>query len=260
MHRTRATIADPTIPRKLPPLGNAAQRTVVAGPTEGWLVDYGGGTVVLTDIRGNMWPAERVRFLCGLGTNDEGLVRPPRPRKYNPDGTVLIEGDTLFVEFIDADPSKPVVRGGVRTLKPTDPTFFAGQDVGQDPNPIRWRAALQDPKSGAVTGSVQLRALDGGSRFELVVGGSKFGTGLRLLLDYGAGTISFDRQGTTHPVPLGDEIVTRLQQIAQDLISINAALPTLSPVPTLNAFQLLIDAAQSLSAGAPLLSTTVRVQ
>lgn len=259
MNRTRH-VADPTIPRKAPRAGNAGQRLRVDGPTEGWFVDMGGGVLVLTDVRGNLWPQERVRVKQGsFGFSAEGVEKAPRPWKYDGAGNVLVERDRYLVHFLDGDPHKPVVEGGIRSLKPEDPAFLFPQPIGQDPNALRMRAArLTD--AGTMEGHVQLRALDGSNGLELVVGGGTFGAGLRIELNYDTGLIKIGAGGETHQVMLGDVVVQALLGIAQDLIALNAALPTLTPLATLKAFQLLTDATTSLSADTPFLSKITRVE
>lgn len=259
MNRLRG-IYDPTLPRKPKRRGNAKQRNQVEGSVEGWLVDMGGGEIVLTDTDGNLWPAERVRTLTGtFGFGLDGLSKSPRPYLYDAQGAVVIEGDHFLVHFLKNDPNKPVISGGVRSLKPADPGWSPPQPIGEDPNPVRFRAALLS-SAGAMTGHVQVAALDGGPVLEVVVGGGTFGTGLRLELDYSAGTVKIGRGSETHQVAFGEVIVQALADLAADVLAVNTAIPTLTPVPVLNATTLAIDTAQSLAAGAPMLSTVVKVE
>lgn len=257
--RRSRNLDDPTIPRKAPPPGNASQRARMAGPAQGRLVDYGGGTLVLSDMRGGLWPAEKIRYLPGtFGYNEEGIEQSPRPWLFAGD-TVVVEGDWLLIHFLHGDGACPVIQGGIRTLKPADPAFFSGQAIGQDANRWRARKAARNP-AGAITGTIEIRALDGRNALEIVVGGATFGTGVRLAIDYDAGTVSLDQGGPTERSVLGEAVVDALGKLATDLIAVAAAVPTAVPP---GATEVLAAAEASLAAGAPgapYLSSILRVQ
>lgn len=162
-------------------------------PTWGWLVDQGPGRLVLVSRDGQRWPAgpgSMVRYVAGGPRNTvEGFHRAPRPWVYDSRGKPVVAGDYLEIHFLDGNPQRPVVAPGVQALDPEDPDFHPPNPLGEDPNPIRGRWAARDPRTGAVTGHVQLRALDGTNALELVVGGPMFGDGVILTLDFDAGRV-----------------------------------------------------------------------
>lgn len=258
----RAGLSDPTIPRKTSPKGNARQRSVASGPTWGKLVDYGGDGLVLTDARGHATPVDssKVRYLCGsFGNAEEGFHRAPRPWKYAGD-VPTVEGDTFLILYLDNEADKPLLIGGVRTLKPDDAEFFPPQPIGEDPNPARLRLALKN-EAGVTTGHVEVTALDaGGRKLEISVGGATFGAGMRILVDADAGQIKLGAHSETHQVPFGEALVEAIKGLADDMIAVNTAIPTLLSVPLLNATTITVDAATSLASGAPYLSVAVLVE
>jgi hypothetical protein len=255
-------MSDPTIPRKGRPSGNAKQRAKVDGPSWGRLVDQGGGKIVLEDDRGNKWPSDKViAALSSFGYDDEGFVKAPRPWVFAA-GVPIVVGDCFIIHFLHGDPQKPFLGSAVRSLAPSDPTAPKPL-IGSDPNRARARLGLKNA-AGAMTGHVEISALDGGTNLEIVVGGPAYGTGLRLLLDFSSvpPTIKAGMGSETHPVPLGDVLVQAIKDLADDIVLVNAAHtgPTTAPVPVLNATTVSSDAALSLAAGAPMLSTIVKVQ
>lgn len=241
-------------------IGNNAQRKS-AVTTIGRLIDYGSHTKLISN-RGNDWSAERITWTSGsFGFGVDGVERHPRAWKYDPSGAVLVEGDMLVIHFIDGDPEAPIISGGVRSLRPAD-AFFTTPAVGGDSNRFAARLAALDG-AGAVSGHVEVEALHDGNVLEVRVGGGKFsGPRTRILIDATAGTISVGKGAETHQVPFGEVIVQALADLAADVIAVNTAIPTLTPVPppALKATQILADAAASLSAGAPMLSTIVKVE
>ena len=258
--RAHALTTDPTIPRAAPRMGNAKQAERRYGPAEGRLVSYG-TSVVLHDLDGNSWPIETVRIKQGsFGFNAEGMQKRPRPWVFN-GPAVVVEGDWFLIHFVNGDPHKPVLDGGIGSLKRSDILFFDAQPIGiLDPNAIRLRAGNIDPVTGVQTGSLQIRALDGGNSVEIMVAGATFGVaGLRIVIDYDAGQIKLGRGLETHAVPLGDQIATALQKLADDIVTLGLAM-TPSPIPTDGAVEVSLSAATSLAAGAPYLSTIVKVQ
>lgn len=265
MRRSRvpAPLHDPTLTRKAQLPGNSGQRTKHIGVAWGWFVDYGGdvGMVLRSSRGGGPWTQDSVRMLCGaFGYDDEGVQIAPRPWVYAGD-EVVVQGDCFLIEFIDGNSDLPIIMGGVRTLKPADPAFFAGQAIGEDPNPIRLRKAIRDPKTGAISGHLQVRALDGGTTLEVVVGGPTWGEGIRFLLDYVAGQIKFGKGKELAGSPLGDKTAQAFLDITTDLATIAGALPVAIPPTALATFQLAIDAATSVgSLGAPLLSDITKVE
>lgn len=255
MRRTNAN--DPTLPRKdgqNNPKANQAKQF----PTMGRLVDRGADGVWLVTSRG-----EVSRYVTGVqqgsfGNAAEGWSRPPRPWKYDPSGRVLVAGDHVLIVYIDGNPAKPVLLPGWPSLAPDDADVLPPRPTDADPNPARMRMVARDATSGTVTGHVDVRALDGGNAIEVLVGGPTFGVGLRVLLDFDAGQIKLGRGAETHRVPLGDAIATAIKTLAQDLLTVAAAVPVVPPPP--GTTQLLVDAATSLAAGAPLLSTVVSIE
>lgn len=65
------------------------------------LVDQGNNVVVLDDLRGGIWPAERVSYM--------GAWRP-RPWSFS-NGAVVVEGDMVLVAFVHGAWRAPVVVG-----------------------------------------------------------------------------------------------------------------------------------------------------
>jgi hypothetical protein len=241
---------------------------VPTATTWGYFVDRGGGDIILVDHNGSRWPAgdgSMVRYAGAFTSNTlEGVHRAPRPWKFSPDGTPIVEGDFVTIEFLDDNPKRPLVRPGVRPLNPDDPAVHPVNPIGQDPNPIRARFAARNASTGAVTGTVQVTALDGSNAFEIVVGGSKFGDGTRILIDHDAGTIRLGQGADTHPVLLGDELLQTLKTVVEQLLILDgvvaAKLPSSAPAITTTLTQVLADITASLANDAPLLSTIVRVQ
>lgn len=254
---------DNTIPRKVGKQGNAAERAVVDGGTWGIFVDNG-QNVVLSDMsRTNHWPLERVSFSPGaFGYDTEGISKLPRLWRFQ--GKVPLEvGDAYWIEFLHGNPRLPMVCAGVRSPVPEDLDFFPRIERGHDAN--RWAARLEfRDATGVRTGHLQIRALDGGKTFELVVGGPTFGTGVRVLLDYDTGQIKLGKGAEVHPAGFGDEIVRRLKDLANDILAVNAAHAGAgtAPValPLLNSPLVVTDVDTSLAMGAPLLSSTVKVE
>ena len=255
--RARASLGDPCIPKHETPKGNANERNRAYGPSQGRFIDYGGGTLVLADMAGGMWPAEKVRHKVGsFGFSAEGLQKAPRPWLFAGD-EVVVEGDWYMIHFLHGDPAHPVVDGGIGSMKPEDTEFFHPNPIGQDPNPIRMRAAAIDPASGAKTGTLEIRALDGGNKVAIVVGGPTFGTGVSITLDYDAGTFEVSAGGTLSQAALGEAVVDALATLATDLVTVAGVAGT--TVPDTSA--LLVELEASLLAGGPpFLSTVVRHQ
>lgn len=254
--------ADPTIPKKGAERrrGNNAERKS-ARTTIGRLIDYG-THVKLVSNEGNDWSSERVTYCSGsFGFGIDGLERNPRLWKYDPTGKVLVEGDMYVIDFVNDDPEAPIIRGGVRSLKPFD-EFFTQSPIGADSNRFAARLAAVSPV-GVATGHVEVEGLLNGNNLEIRVGGAQFkGPRLRIRIDGTTGAISIGKGLETHQVPFGEVLVQALADLAADIIAVNTAIPTLVPVPApaLKATTLLVDTAASLAAGPPMLSTIVKVQ
>lgn len=258
---------------------------MIASATWARFVDRG-GTLWIEARDGNKWPAgagQMVRALSGGPRNTvEGLHRALRPWVYDARGNPVVKGDNVLVLFLDGNSQRPVVLPGVSPLDPEDPDFLPANPLGEDPNPIRGRWAARDAQTGAVTGHLQVTALDGGNSFEVVAGGTTFGEGARVALDFDAGTVTLDigdtrvevnntagtiklGQGSeTHPVALGDDLLQRLKTVVEQLIVLDgivaAKLPSTAPAITATLTTVLADITASLAAGPPLLSTIVKVQ
>ena len=179
---------DPTLPRYGP---NPNLRTW------GYFVDRDGPIDLVDGRSGHRWQGidtGTVQYANGSPLNAvEGWYRAPRPWKYDNSGNVLVRGDIVVIDFLDGNPNMPLVSPGSRSTKTKDPdaddAFFPPNPLGQDPNPVRWRYVARND-AGAVTGHVQAKALDGGNKVELVVGGTKFGEGVTVTLDFDAGRIT----------------------------------------------------------------------
>jgi hypothetical protein len=259
---SRSRYGDHTIPKKTGGRGNQSQRT--AGnvyTTIGRLIDYG-THIKLVSNRGADWTSDRVTWVSGsFGFGADGVERSPRLWTYDDAGKPIVEGDMLVIDFLDGDSQSPIVRGGVRSIKPLD-EFFVRPAIGADANRFAARLAAVDDE-GAVTGHVEVEGLLDGNNLEIRVGGSTLsGARLRIRIDDDAGTISHGKGAEVHPAGLGDVQVQALMDLATDIIAVNTAIPTLTPVPapTLKSTQILVDAAQSLAAGAPMLSSIVMVE
>ncbi len=233
--------------------------------TWGRLVDKGTGGLWLVSHEGDKWPAgpgTKTR-LAGRRNRAEGRQRVPRPWTYDPQGKPIVRGDYVLVAFLDDDPASPVILDTVGDIEPDEPDFFPANPLGSDPNPLRERYAVVNA-AGVVTGTLQVRALDGGNGWELVVGGGQFGVGTRLEIDHDAGTIKLGQGAETHPVPLGDNLLDRLKTIVEQVMAVDASqaakLPTSAPLTTATLTPVLADIAQSLATGAPLLSAIVKVE
>lgn len=239
-------------------------------PTWGIFIDQGGGRIDLRSARGDTWPTgpgTMVRFLGPGGSNtNEGLHRAPRPWKFDQKTkATIVAGDYVEIRFFDDDVRKPYVRPGGQPLDPSDADFLPANPIGQDPNPIRGRwVALDD--AGNITGHLQVTALDGGNGFELLVGGGRFGEGTRIELDHTAGTIKLGQGTETHQVAFGEEVVADMKKQATAIMSLNAIVAAKlissppDPVILADMTEIIAKCEASLSAGAPYLSTTVKVQ
>jgi hypothetical protein len=114
-------VPDPTIPRSPQPPGRKRK----AFPRVGWFARTAGGSLFLESNRGNRWTLDFVSILQGTWgsiDNSEGVTKLPRPREYDKDGKVVVEGDRVVIDFLEGDPSMPIVRGGVRGVRTND--FF----------------------------------------------------------------------------------------------------------------------------------------
>lgn len=178
---------DPTIPR-----GGLS-------PSLSWgrFVDAGTTTYLIDMSTGQKWDCgdgSVVLYASGGQVNSiEGWHRAPRRWKYDDKGNLQVEGDTVLLDYIMGQLERPVVWPGYRAAKSSDADydedFFPYNPILADPNPVRARFASRNA-SGAVTGTVEMRALDGGAKVELVVGGTKFGEGVTVTLDFDAGRIT----------------------------------------------------------------------
>lgn len=260
MASRRRPLGDDTIPRRSSPSGNAKQRGAATSANGAILVDRGAGDVHVVSRRtGAPIPAAWASVQQGTQFNTiEGFYRAPRPWTFDAGVTPTVAGDNFLVVYHDADPMKPVLLGGFRPLDVADPEFFP-PPIGADPNPIRGRWAHMT--AAGITGHVQLRALETGGDLELVVGGGSFGTGLRIAFDFSAGTIKVGKGAETECVPLGN---TLLQGILDALNEVVIAVGTIPYVPATppapGLLQTIADLTASLAAGAPYLSSTVKVQ
>lgn len=166
-------------------------------PTWGYFIDRGDRVDLVDGRTQHRWTGldrGAVQYSNGSAINAvEGFYRAPRPWKYDAQGNVIVYGDLVVIEFLDGNPNMPIVRPGARSTMSRAPeedtAFFPHNPLGQDPNPMRWRYVARDDR-GAVTGHVQAKALDGGAKVELVVGGTKFGEGVTVTLDFDAGRIT----------------------------------------------------------------------
>lgn len=251
---------DRTIPRH--PHENST-----ANASWGRFIDRG-DHLVLEDRRGNTWragPGWMPRYLAGGNQNTiEGFHRAPRPWVFDPQGNVVVEGDFVEILFVDKDQRIPYVRPGVAPLNRDDAGFFPVNPIGEDPNPLRGRWAARDPRTGNVTGTLEVTALDGGNGFEIVVGGGAFGTGTRIELDHDAGTVKIGQGSETHQVAFGEAIVQAIKTLAEGLLQLDtvvaAKLISSAPILTATVTPVITDCATSLSAGAPMLSNIVKVE
>lgn len=262
----RSRFADPTMAHKLANRRGNAKERKTARPTTGYLIDYG-DRVVLYDMRGNDWSADRISWVGGaFGYGVDGVERQPRAYKFGTGGQVLVEGDQVVIIFTDGNPEAPMIAGGVRKIRSpeeasADP-FFSAQPIGGDPNPLKARVAARDPVSDAITGHVELECFTNGNQLEIRIGGSVLGgPKLRVLLDFDTGNIALGKGAELHPIPLGDAIVSALADLAADIATTAAAVPVVLPIPPLpGAAQVALDCTESLINGAPFLSSVVKVE
>lgn len=110
---------DPTIPTTATEVGGQVKRSY---PTWGWFEEVReSGEIVLQGHGGPRWPLSRCSIMGGTWGNDkEGMSKLPRPRVFDPDGEILCMGDNVRIDFMDGDPTVPVVQGGWRQLAPVD--------------------------------------------------------------------------------------------------------------------------------------------
>ena len=254
-----ARLSDPTIPTKrdVQRRGNAAERGRVYGIHEGRLVDYGGGKVVLADGRGNTWDSTNVRVVMGsFGGQHDGTERAPRPWVYDQgSSTPIVVGDIFIIQFLQGDPEKPIIIGGVSQLLPADSEFFAGQAIGENPNRFAQRQAQID-SLGVVTGMFDIEAFanDTEQQVEIRVSGPTVAGGkCRILLDFKTNTISIGSGGETERALFGDKFLSDLSGVLKDIIAIGLGIPAGLAVPTDNAVQMDLDIAAALAAGPPYL-------
>lgn len=124
--------------------------------TSGRFIDYG-DRVVLADFDGNTWAAESVSIVQGgFGYREDGVTKPPRPWTFNAaTGQPVIEGDVVLIQFVNDNPSMPVVTGGVRSARASD-FLERGHADGERPfNRLAMRLRALDP-TGAVVGEARV--------------------------------------------------------------------------------------------------------
>jgi len=147
---------DPTIPRSVRPVGLG-----IRGPRAGRFIRYTDGRVLLTDEQQNRWSLDSVQILAGSwGFSAEGVRKLPRPWEYDAAGNVLVEGDTVLIDFMRGNPQTPLVRGGIVSVSPSD--FFDStvnhERAGASDNRLRARVAAI--VGGVEVGAVQVRVCD----------------------------------------------------------------------------------------------------
>jgi len=143
---------DPTIPR------HRARGT--RGVTTGRLVYYNETTIALRDKHGNSWSLSSVSFAVGhWGSVHEGVEKLPRPWRYDEKGQATVRGDLLLVDFVDGDPSLPIVLGVVRSTTPTDFLAYNHRGTGGKSNRLRLRLAPLDA-DGNETGEIRVKMAD----------------------------------------------------------------------------------------------------
>lgn len=266
---------DRTIPRHAPPSGFASH------PTYGEFVDYG-DRIILWDFK-NCWELDYVSILSGsFGGREEGIQKFPRPSKYDPTGITLVQGDRVVIDFPNGNTKCPVVRGGVRSVNPSD--FFQYlPGAAADANRLRARIRPLD-EAGAPAGRVDFKVADDGTGTVFLGAthgivldvASDLDTGIPMRIAIGLEEITITKGGAAQRVVLGDTFISDLNNLmialaafftttsgaATAAIIAGAAALLVSPPgpPTAPVTVFLAALQQSLSGGAPHLSNRTKTE
>lgn len=214
---------DPTIPRH----GRRGRPYCRVGK----FVDYGGGKVKLVDNEGDDYDLEFVSFVQGLGSGIEGVTKLPRPWKYkDSDGSVEIEGDLVFLEFLGGNEKLPVVVGCVRRIDPHELVPYNYASEKGDPNRTVLRFQPLD-SSGQPAGEVRVIVADDGKGSVLVQAtqGVKVQFGADLdgdeftTVEVVDGKVHVDKGGTRQPVLLSSPFLGDMDGVLTDLLTVATA-------------------------------------
>jgi len=231
-------------------------------PGMGWFVDYG-DRVVLTDGR-DTWSLEYVSIMQGgFGFSEEGFSKLPRPRKYDSNGKIVIEGDQVVILFRGNNVDYPIVVPGVRAITANDFLPYNHDSVEANPNQMRLRLRAIDADGNPLgrfdvrigeedDGWVDLRSTHG---FVLRVGDNP-DTAPRLAMQMTKDKFYIEKGGDMEPPMLGTSFLTDLQAVLVEVVAVGAA--ALVPTPDTSAMILKVTAA--LAAGPPYLSTTIETE
>jgi len=220
--------------------------------TIGW-IENKGTTVVLRTRSGVSIPIERVSFQMGCwGFTHEGASKLPRPREYNPDGSVLNEGDMLRVDFPDGNPNTPLVSAGFISVKADAFLTRTYDERGEGFNRLAVRVA---PQSGSrQLGHVELEVaaddkgsvvLDLSDNASATIGGDltitvgKGASKVSITVKGGVATIDSDAS-PGQPVLLGRTFASRLAAALGDIV---VGLASPSPYTSTITQQLVTDLA-----------------
>lgn len=251
--------------------------------TQGRFIDYGDYTVLVDEL-GNMSTLDYVRIIPGLwGGKEEGVQKLPRPWLYDEaSGTVIEEGDTVLVFYLNDSPQTPVVFGCARAIGANE--VYDQDHRGAEVN--RWYARVASQVAGVVspTGVVEAEVLDGAlsistnlgtalsagtsvdvsagtevnvrgtTSAELSAGADGGGVAsIKVTLASGKTTVTLAGALSPEPVVKGTSMLGDLQLALTEL----AAAPTALGLPTTNTLTMIASIAASLALGAPYLSTTL---
>lgn len=144
---------DPTIPRHT---GSGT----VTGAKIGRFVFDRNDRVVLVDQDGVRYRQGYYQLLQGaFGDGTEGMEKLPRPWRYK-GKKVTHRGDLVLLQFLDGDPKRPVVIGGVRQIRSSDFFHYDHAAEGADWNRVRLRVVPRDPDSDDVLGELSVHVAD----------------------------------------------------------------------------------------------------
>lgn len=233
--------------------------------TFGKFVDFE-DTVKLVDRHGNVYDQNWVQVVTGFwGFDEDGSAKLPRPWRYAP-GTdqVLVKGDMVLIFFLDGNPHRPVVMGSVRS--------FSSSGDAEIPDTFDFSTAeAKSASQNTLKGRLRLVDLDAGDVAFEAAKGTPASPEVRWSL-HAEGDGIADLQ-TTHyaqirkvvpivPVEAALRAETFASDLATSLGEVSAALVALGtpPASLINLTAMIAALTASLTAGAPYISTTLKVE
>jgi len=244
--------------------------------TFGWFVQNG-ADVRLTDRHGRVWNLDYVSILQGdFGFDAEGVSKLPRPRVVDDRGQIIVDGDRVIIDFLDGSVSRPLVRGGVRSISSSD--FLPYNHGSENYNRNRWAMrvqALDDNGDAAGRVDIEIAHSDQGHERHRVTHGfeitatenlDNINNAVRIFsMLFSPDGVDFVSNGSTDQVILGREFLYDLYKALEEVAAAMAAIP-FSPGPAFTSFLTKLYATQTSGTdpnnpgGAPYLSELLRTE